>query len=159
MLKNDLLNVFKANNIPDYKYSISDNYADNCYVLNQTEKGWEVYYSSFCRIFKLKCYKTEEEAYQDLYNRVMGYVKVYSDDRQNEKWRFISTSTGDLCILFGINIYGCQWIKTDEKIILEDPYYEEKHDLNIYEVNINGELKRFASCEFTNSVYGFYIEC
>ena len=62
------------------------------------------------------------------------------------------------CILFGQNIFSYSWVSTGKKVEILDPVYKQKHVLPVYTVNMGDEIKEFAAGEFSNSIYGFYIE-
>ena len=39
-----------------------------------------------------------------------------------------------------------------------DPHYGTEKVFHVYEVEINGQIHRFAAGEFSNCVWGFYLE-
>lgn len=49
-------------------------------------------------------------------------------------------------------------MKTGEKVVVKDPLYGQKYTFPVYKVNIQDEEYAFAGGEFSNSVFGFYIE-
>ena len=49
-------------------------------------------------------------------------------------------------------------MKTGEKVVVKDPLYGQKYTFPVYKVNIQDEEYAFAAGEFSNSVFGFYIE-
>lgn len=75
-----------------------------------------------------------------------------------KSWKHKITGVDGNCILFGVNIFDYEWNDTGEKITIIDPQYHQEHSINVYNVDINGTLKRFAAGEFSNCVWGFYLE-
>ena len=75
-----------------------------------------------------------------------------------KKWKHKITGTDGNCILFGVNIFDYKWADTKEKIEILDPIYHQSHMMNIYTAEINGKIKRFAAAEFSNCMWGFYVE-
>ena len=73
-------------------------------------------------------------------------------------WEHTITGTDGNCILFGVNIFNYKWNDTKEKVTIKDPLYHQPYDFSIYTVDINGILKRFAAGEFSNCIWGFYLE-
>jgi len=58
----------------------------------------------------------------------------------------------------GLNIWEFPWENTGEKILVKDPLYGKDHCLVIWEIH-HRELKiRFAAGEFSNCMWGIYIE-
>ncbi len=72
-------------------------------------------------------------------------------------WKFIIAGYEGNCELFGVNIFDFPWEKKNTKIIVSDPIYNQRHEMSIYEVTITGEKHLFAAGEFSNGVFGFYI--
>lgn len=73
-------------------------------------------------------------------------------------WKHKITSYCDYCNLFGVNIFDYKWSYTGEKITIKDPLYHQIFDFDIFTVDINGVSKKFAAGEFSNCVWGFYLE-
>jgi hypothetical protein len=72
-------------------------------------------------------------------------------------WKFVKSGVEGECELFGVNIFDYKWKNTNEKICVPDPLYDQKHEMTVYTVDIDGKLFTFATGEFSNCVYGFYI--
>ena len=47
--------------------------------------------------------------------------------------------------------------KTNQKVILSDPLYNQEHEMNVYNVDINDKIVTFAAGELSNCVYGFFV--
>lgn len=73
-------------------------------------------------------------------------------------WKFVKTGTEGDCQIFGVNIFDYKWKNTGQKVEVSDPIYGQKHLLCIYDANIGDKTVIFASGEFSNSVYGFYVK-
>lgn len=73
-------------------------------------------------------------------------------------WRHKITGPDGNCTLFGVNIFNYDWVDTKEKITVIDPLYHQECDISVYTVVINGKTKKFAAGEFSNCIWGFYIE-
>ena len=72
-------------------------------------------------------------------------------------WKFVKSGIEGDCELFGVNIFDYRWEPTNKKIKVLDPIYNQMHETNIYNVNIGGKVLTFAAGEFSNCVYGFYV--
>jgi len=72
-------------------------------------------------------------------------------------WRYVKTGIEGNCELFGVNIFDYKWKKTKQKISVLDPLYNQKHEINVYDIDIDGKVFTFAAGEFSNCVYGFYV--
>lgn len=73
-------------------------------------------------------------------------------------WQHETTGLDGNTILFGVNIFEFEWMKTGKKVVVKDPLYGQKYTFPVYKVNIQDEEYAFAAGEFSNSVFGFYIE-
>lgn len=73
-------------------------------------------------------------------------------------WQHEITGLDGNTILFGVNIFEFEWMKTGEKVVVKDPLYGQKYTFPVYKVNIQDDEYAFAAGEFSNSVFGFYIE-
>lgn len=72
-------------------------------------------------------------------------------------WEFVKSGVDGNCELFGVNIFNYKWENTNQKIIVRDPIYNQEHKMTIYYAIIDEEEVSFAAGEFSNCVYGFYI--
>lgn len=73
-------------------------------------------------------------------------------------WKFETAGPDGLCRLFGVNIFQCDWRDCRETATVRDPHYGVEKKLRVYEAQVNGRLRRFAAGEFSNGVWGFYLE-
>ena len=62
------------------------------------------------------------------------------------------------CKLFGVNIFDYDWQTTGKRVKVKDPIYHQDHTFEVWQVEINGQIRRFAAGEFSNCVWGFYLE-
>lgn len=74
-------------------------------------------------------------------------------------WKHIKTIVdGDEFRLNGLNIWDHKWRATGSKINVKDPLYGQDYGMPIYEIE-NKYLKViFAAGEFSNTVWGIYIQ-
>ena len=73
-------------------------------------------------------------------------------------WKFETSGFDGQCELFGVNIFQYRWRDCREKAVVIDPHYGTEKVFHVYEVEINGKIHRFAAGEFSNCVWGFYLE-
>jgi len=73
-------------------------------------------------------------------------------------WKFVKAGYDGNCILFGVNIFDFEWSDTGKDIEVLDPAYQQKHMATVYNVEIKGKTMAFAAGEFSNCVYGFYVQ-
>lgn len=73
-------------------------------------------------------------------------------------WKFVKSGVEGECELFGVNIFNYKWKNANKKVSVLDPLYNQTHEMTIYDVDIGGKMFTFAAGEFSNSVYGFYID-
>ena len=60
--------------------------------------------------------------------------------------------------LFGVNIFDYGWQTTGKRVNGKDPIYRQGHTFEVWQVEIGGQTRRFAAGEFSNRVWGFYLE-
>ena len=72
-------------------------------------------------------------------------------------WEFKKTGLEGNCTLFGKNIFNYEWRNTGQVVEVLDPIYNQKHIISVYSVDIGKRTVTFASGEFSNGVYGFYV--
>ena len=73
-------------------------------------------------------------------------------------WEFETSGLDGQCELFGVNIFKYRWHDCRETAAVIDPHYGTGKVFRVYEVEINGKIRRFAAGEFSNCVWGFYLE-
>lgn len=72
-------------------------------------------------------------------------------------WKFVKSGIEGDCELFGVNIFDYGWKSTNQKVDVLDPIYNQKYEMTIYNVDIGSKVVTFAAGEFSNCVYGFYV--
>lgn len=72
-------------------------------------------------------------------------------------WKFAKSSFEGNCELFGVNIFDFKWKNTNKKVKVRDPLYNQEYEITIYTVEIGNKEVTFAAGEFSNGVYGFYV--
>ena len=73
-------------------------------------------------------------------------MKLYKE----RSWQLRTTGIDGNVILFGVNIFNYQWISTGETIMLDN------RTVNIYTVEIDKIMRKFAAVEVSNCVWAFY---
>mgnify|MGYP003376140320 CR=1 FL=1 len=73
-------------------------------------------------------------------------------------WKFETAGPDGLCNLFGVKIFNYDWHDCRETAVVTDPHYNVEKTFHVYEVEIEGKMRRFAAGEFSNGVWGFYLE-
>lgn len=73
-------------------------------------------------------------------------------------WQHEITGVDGNTILFGINIFDYKWNDTGKKVVVSDPLYGQKYNFSVYKVFIDGKEYEFAAGEFSNCIWGFYIQ-
>lgn len=81
-------------------------------------------------------------------------MKVYKE----KTWQHEITGFDGNTLLFGVNIFDYEWINTGERVDVVDPLYGQKYKFPVYKVFIKGNEYEFAAGEFSNCVFGFYIQ-
>jgi len=72
-------------------------------------------------------------------------------------WVFVKTGIEGECELFGVNIFEYVWNNTGQKVSVLDPVYGQTHEMTVYTATINDRTVTFAAGEFSNCIYGFYV--
>ncbi len=73
-------------------------------------------------------------------------------------WNFIGSSFGDNFVIDGIDIFKKTWIDTGRKVEVQDPLYHQKFTFTVWKIKNENKEITFASGEFSNNVYGIYME-
>ena len=55
------------------------------------------------------------------------------------------------CKLFGVNIFDYDWQTTGKRVKVD-------YTFEVWQVEIDGQIHRFAAGEFSNCIWGFYLE-
>ena len=77
---------------------------------------------------------------------------------KQKTWQYVTSGVEGNTTLFGVNIFGCEWKDSGQHVRVKDPIYNQEFVFSIYSVIINDEEYQFACGEFSNCVYGFYVE-
>jgi hypothetical protein len=67
-------------------------------------------------------------------------------------------SEGKKCVINGLNIWDFKWEYTGHIITVKDPLYKKPHSCMIYEIRNGDIIAKFGAAEFSNSIYGIYVE-
>ncbi len=74
-------------------------------------------------------------------------------------WIFkIAVIDGHLCEIDGLNIWEYDWVNTREYITVKDPIYGQDHTMTIYQIVTPDQTVVFAAGEFSNMVWGIYVQ-
>ena len=73
-------------------------------------------------------------------------------------WEYETYGPDGQCKLFGVNIFNYDWQTTGKRVKVQDPIYHQDHTFEVWQVEIDGQIHRFAAGEFSNCVWGFYLE-
>ena len=74
-------------------------------------------------------------------------------------WKFnTSCIEGEPVIVDGLNLWEFKWKDTGKRVHIKDPRYGEDHTFNIFEITNESKVLRFAAGEFSNMVWGIYVE-
>ena len=76
----------------------------------------------------------------------------------NMAWEYETFGPDGQCKLFGVNIFDYDWQTTGKRVKVKDPIYHQDHTFEVWQVEIDGQIHRFAAGEFSNCVWGFYLE-
>lgn len=75
---------------------------------------------------------------------------------KSKTWQFAAAGQEHEIVLFGKHIFEYRWESTGKSVTVKDPLYNQDHRFGIYEVEIDGEIHKFAAGEFSNGIWGFY---
>ena len=67
-------------------------------------------------------------------------------------WKYETFGPDGQCKLFGVNIFDYDWKTTGKRVKVQDPIYHQDHTFEVWQVEIDGQLHRFAAGEFSNCV-------
>ena len=60
-------------------------------------------------------------------------------------WKFETAGLDDLCKLFAVNIFDYDWQPTGRRVKVQDPFYHQDHTFEVWQVEIDGQIRRFAA--------------
>ena len=76
---------------------------------------------------------------------------------KEKTWQHELTGFDGNAILFGVNIFDCEWKDTRRSVRVRDPLYGREYQFHVYTVTVDGQEREFAAGEFSNCVWGFYL--
>ena len=68
-------------------------------------------------------------------------------------WEYETFGPDGHCKLFGVNIFDYDWQTTGKRVKVQDPIYHQDHTFDVWQVEINGQIHRFAA-ESSPTAYG-----
>ena len=77
---------------------------------------------------------------------------------KKKTWQHEITGVDGNAQLFGVNIFEYEWNRTDQIVEVKDPLYDQEYVFPVYTAIINDKEYQFACGEFSNCVYGFYVQ-
>ena len=77
-----------------------------------------------------------------------------------KKWKYISHGSEFDLVISGVKIFEhfYEWKKMGEVAEVEDPLYHDTKMWTVYTLDIDGVTTRFATGEFSNGIWGLYLE-
>ena len=73
-------------------------------------------------------------------------------------WTYIGFTTNDSFIIDGVDVFKEEWKNTGKIANVIDPAHHQKFAFTIWQVQITDKMITFAAGEFSNNVWGIYIE-
>lgn len=132
-------------------------YADNKILVCQKcgkkqAKMFLIKYNNHNRLAKIVCTHCHEKT-------TFLVEDNLKDTSVPEGWKFLCCSVdGQPVKIFGKTIFNENWVNTGDKVLVYDPSYNEPHYFNVYKIIVNNEEKKFVAGEFSNCIWGFYIQ-
>jgi hypothetical protein len=85
-----------------------------------------------------------------------------ADDPVTPGWEFVSIGFEDDPVDLGGGVnpwpWGPRWVPTGVRIVVAHPSYpQQRHAMDVYELDAGGRTVTFAAGEFSNGVWGFYV--
>lgn len=74
------------------------------------------------------------------------------------KWKFIGSTIDDSFIIDGVDIFKEKWNDTGINVKLKDPLYGDIKTFKVWTITLRNNEITFAAGEFSNNVWGIYIE-
>lgn len=76
-------------------------------------------------------------------------------------WKFHgSCPDGEKFEIEGLNVWAHEWRRENEepKAEVSDPFYHQTFSFSVYHIETGGRRVRFAASEFSNCMWGFYVQ-
>ena len=86
-----------------------------------------------------------------------GVIPHLWDDYGKVSWYVYQPEQADYKLLAGV-VDEYNWQTTGKRVKVKDPIYHQDHTFEVWQVEIDGQIHRFAAGEFSNCVWGFYLE-
>ena len=67
--------------------------------------------------------------------------------RHHMAWEYETFGPDGQCKLFGVNIFDYDWQTTGKRVKVKDPIYRQDHTFEVWQVEIDGQIHRFAAGE------------
>ena len=74
------------------------------------------------------------------------------------KWEYATHGVDGNVELFGVNIFKYPWSSTGERVAILDQLYQQEHIFSVFTTEISNKLYTFAAGEFSNCIWGFYLQ-
>ena len=74
-------------------------------------------------------------------------------------WEYETFNPDGQCKLFGVNIFDYDWKNTGKRVKIQDPVYHQEHTFEVWQVEIDGQIHRFAAGEFSNCCLLYTSRC
>lgn len=81
-------------------------------------------------------------------------MKMY----KQRTWEHVKTGVEGKITLFDLPIFGYPWKETGKRVKVKDPLYGQEYVFPVYTVSTGGQDREFAAGEFSNGIWGFYLE-
>ena len=78
-------------------------------------------------------------------------------ETETKQWEHAITSSSNNVMLFGVNVFDYKWQCTGERAIVRDTLNQKYRYWDVYKIEVDGKEHEFATGEFSNCVWGFYI--
>jgi hypothetical protein len=77
----------------------------------------------------------------------------------NEEWVFHGSCVdGGPYAINGVELWTSAWIDTPEEVHVKDPLYQQDFCFPVYELKSGPTQIRFAAGEFSNCIWGFFVQ-
>jgi hypothetical protein len=73
-------------------------------------------------------------------------------------WKYAGSTHEDSFIIGELDIFKEKWERTGERIQVKDPIYHQLFTFDVYKVKSGDEEIVFAAGEFSNNIFGIYVQ-
>ncbi|MGM0834682.1 MAG: hypothetical protein ACQEV7_00895 [Bacillota bacterium] len=74
------------------------------------------------------------------------------------QWKYVGSTYDDSFVLNGIDLFQEDWVSTGKTIQVKEPTYGEVKYFSVYFIEVKNLQITLVAGEFSNNVWGFYIE-